>query len=72
MGKADTLIRTKLRPPLIRQGVIPRPRLQAQIAQGMHGSLTLITAPAVLVECTEGGIGNHWRFIQIRLKYREG
>jgi LuxR family maltose regulon positive regulatory protein len=46
MRKADTLIRTKLHLPFTRQGLVPRPRLQEQIAQGLCGPLTLITAPA--------------------------
>ena len=46
MQKADTLIRTKLRQPFTRPGLVPRPRLQEQIAQGLVGPLTLITAPA--------------------------
>src|SRR5512135_1943715 len=46
MQKADPLIRTKLRLPFIRPGLVPRPRLQKQIAQGLRGPLTLITAPA--------------------------
>ena len=46
MQKADTLIRTKLRLPFLRLELVPRPRLQAQIAQGLRGPLTLITAPA--------------------------
>jgi LuxR family maltose regulon positive regulatory protein len=46
MDKADTLIRTKLRLPFIRAELVPRPRLQEQIAQGLCGPLTLITAPA--------------------------
>jgi LuxR family maltose regulon positive regulatory protein len=46
MQKADPLIRTKMRLPLIRAGLVPRPRLQQQIAQGLRGPLTLITAPA--------------------------
>jgi hypothetical protein len=46
MHKADPLIRTKLRLPLIRPGLVPRPRLQEQIAQGLRGPLTLVTAPA--------------------------
>ncbi len=44
--KADTLIRTKLRLPYIRPGLVSRPRLQEQIARGLCGPLTLITAPA--------------------------
>ena len=46
MLKADSLIRTKLHQPFTRPGLVPRPRLQEQIAQGLHGPLTLITAPA--------------------------
>lgn len=46
MQKADTLIRTKLHLPFIRPELVPRPRLQEQIAQGLRGPLTLITAPA--------------------------
>jgi len=46
MQKADTLIRTKLRLPFTRLELVPRPRLQEQIAQGLRGPLTLITAPA--------------------------
>lgn len=46
MLKTDPLIRTKLRLPFIRPGLVYRPRLQEQIAQGLIGPLTLITAPA--------------------------
>jgi LuxR family maltose regulon positive regulatory protein len=46
MHKADTLIRTKLRLPFTRPSLVHRPRLQAQIAEGLRGPLTLITAPA--------------------------
>jgi LuxR family maltose regulon positive regulatory protein len=46
MLKADPLIRTKLHLPFTRPGLVPRPRLQEQIAQGLHGPLTLVTAPA--------------------------
>ena len=46
MQKADPLIRTKLRLPFTRPELVPRPRLQEQIAQGLHGPITLITAPA--------------------------
>ncbi len=45
MQKADPLIRTKLRMPFTRQALVPRPRLQEQVAQGLRGPLTLITAP---------------------------
>src|SRR5512133_2126678 len=46
MLNADPLIRTKLHLPFTRPGLVPRPRLQEQIAQGLRGPLTLITAPA--------------------------
>jgi len=46
MQKADTLIRTKLHPPFTRAALVLRPRLQAQIIEGLRGPLTLITAPA--------------------------
>lgn len=46
MQKADPLIRTKLRLPFTRSELVPRPRLQEQVAQGLRGPLTLITAPA--------------------------
>ena len=46
MPKADTLIRTKLRLPFTRLELVPRPRLQAWITEGLCGPLTLITAPA--------------------------
>ena len=41
-----SLIHTKLRPPFTKSGLISRPRLQEQVAQGLRGPLTLITAPA--------------------------
>ncbi|HWR67198.1 MAG TPA: hypothetical protein VN364_13855 [Bellilinea sp.] len=40
------LIRTKLHQPLTRPALVPRLRLQDQIAQGLHVRLTLITATA--------------------------
>jgi len=46
MQKADPLIRTKLRLPFTRQGLVSRPRLQTRMAEGLRGPLTLITAPA--------------------------
>jgi len=46
MQNAVQLIRTKLRLPFTRPGLVSRPRLQDQIAQGLRGPLTLITAPA--------------------------
>ena len=46
MQKADTLIRTKLHLPFARLELVSRPRLQARIAEGLRGPLTLITAPA--------------------------
>ena len=44
--QTDLLIRTKLRPPFTRPGLVSRPRLQDQVLQGLQGPLTLITAPA--------------------------
>ncbi len=46
MNKTDTLLRTKLRLPFTRPGLVSRSRLQEQIAQGLNGPLTLIIAPA--------------------------
>src|SRR5574341_385842 len=46
MHQVDPLIRTKLHQPFTRPGLVSRPRLQEQIAQGLSGPLTLITAPA--------------------------
>ena len=46
MQKTDTLIRTKLRLPFIRPGLVSRPRLQEQTKQGLRGPLTIIIAPA--------------------------
>ncbi len=60
MQKADPLLHTKLRLPSIRQGLVPRPRLQDQVAQGMRGPLTVVTAPAgfgkttVVASCVAG------------------
>jgi len=46
MQMADPVIRTKLRPPFTRPELVPRPRLQRRIRQGLRGPLTLVTAPA--------------------------
>ena len=46
MKPSDPLIRTKLRLPFTRPGLVSRPRLQELVAQGLCGPLTLITAPA--------------------------
>ncbi len=46
MQEADTLIRTKLHVPFTRPGLVPRPRLQARVAEGLRRPLTLIIAPA--------------------------
>jgi LuxR family maltose regulon positive regulatory protein len=46
MQKIDPLIRTKLRPPFTRRELVPRPRLQARVIQGLGKPLTLTTAPA--------------------------
>ena len=40
------LIYTKLRPPYLRDGHIPRPRLLAQLDNGLAAGLILISAPA--------------------------
>ena len=42
----DTLIRTKLHLPVARSLLVPRQRLQARIAAGLQGPLTLVIAPA--------------------------
>jgi len=46
MQKPDPLIRTKLRLPFIRPGLVARPGLQARIVEGVHFPLTLVIAPA--------------------------
>lgn len=46
MQTTDPILRTKLRRPVIRQGLVSRPELQAQIERGRTVPLTLITAPA--------------------------
>lgn len=46
MQKTDPLIRTKLRLPFTRPELVSRPRLQEQVARGLRGLLTLVTAPA--------------------------
>ncbi len=46
MQKADTLIRTKLHLPFTRSRLVTRSRLQARIAAGLQGPLTLVIAPA--------------------------
>ncbi|HET9905049.1 MAG TPA: LuxR C-terminal-related transcriptional regulator [Anaerolineales bacterium] len=46
MQISDPLIHTKLCPPFIRPALVPRPRLQEQMVQGLRGPLTLIIAPA--------------------------
>ena len=46
MTKTDLIIRTKLHLPFTRPELVSRPRLKEQIAQGLRGPLTLITAPA--------------------------
>ncbi|MCA9905063.1 MAG: hypothetical protein KC547_14510 [Anaerolineae bacterium] len=46
MTMANPLIRPKLRLPFTRPDLVARPRLEEQIAQGLRGPLTLITAPA--------------------------
>lgn len=46
MEKTDPLIHTKLHLPFTRSELVDRPRLYEQIAQGLRGPLTLVTAPA--------------------------
>ena len=46
MQRSDPLIHTKLHLPFTRPGLVSRPRLQEQIAQGLHFPLTLVIAPA--------------------------
>ena len=46
MQSANPLIRTKLRQPFTRPGLVSRPRLQTQIAGGLLAPLTLVIAPA--------------------------
>src|SRR5512137_1618888 len=46
MNRTNPIIRTKLRLPFTRPELVPRPRLKEQIAQGLYGPLTLVTAPA--------------------------
>src|SRR5512135_1126399 len=67
MQTLDPLIHTKLRLPFTRPGLVARPRLQAQIVQGLCGPLTLITAPAgfgkttLVASCIAGsGLSAAW------------
>ena len=46
MQRSDPLIHTKLHLPFTRPGLVTRPRLQEQVAQGLHFPLTLVIAPA--------------------------
>jgi LuxR family transcriptional regulator, maltose regulon positive regulatory protein len=46
MQKPDLLIHTKLRLPPVRSNLVPRPRLQQRILQGLRCALSLIIAPA--------------------------
>jgi LuxR family transcriptional regulator, maltose regulon positive regulatory protein len=46
MQKTGTLIRTKLRLPFTRTGLVTRERLQERVTQGLRAPLTLVTAPA--------------------------
>ena len=62
MQGSNSLLRTKLRPPFTRTELVARPRLQEQLARGLHSPLTLITAPAgfgktTLVASTIGASG---------------
>jgi len=42
----DTLLATKLSRPLVRHGLVERPRLTERLSAGLRGPLTLIVAPA--------------------------
>ncbi len=46
MQRSDLLVRTKLRLPFIRSGLVSRPHLQDKIARGLQGPLTVVIAPA--------------------------
>ncbi len=47
MQKTDSLLRTKLHQPFTSQKLVPRPRLQVRIAEGLRTNpLTLVIAPA--------------------------
>jgi LuxR family transcriptional regulator, maltose regulon positive regulatory protein len=58
--EGEPLIRTKLRLPFSRPELVARPRLQEQVARGLLGPLTLLTAPAgygkttLLASCIAG------------------
>lgn len=42
----ETLLQTKLYAPPVRKSLVPRPRLIEKLDEGLHGRLTLISAPA--------------------------
>lgn len=70
MPPADALIHTKLRLPFTRTELVPRPRLQEQIRQGLRGPLTLVTAPAgfgktTLVASCISGFGLHLAWLSL-------
>lgn len=46
MSSGTPLVHTKLRLPFIRPEIVARPRLYTQVMDGLHGPLTLVTAPA--------------------------
>ena len=67
MQNLDSLIRTKIRLPFTRPGLVSRSRLQEQLIKGLGGPLTLITAPAgfgkssLVASCVAGcGIPAAW------------
>jgi ATP/maltotriose-dependent transcriptional regulator MalT len=67
MQETNPLIRTKLHLPSIRPNLVPRPRLQEQVVQGLRGPLTLVIAPAgfgkttLLASCVTGsGVPVAW------------
>ncbi|HET6690811.1 MAG TPA: hypothetical protein VFG74_08100, partial [Miltoncostaeaceae bacterium] len=55
------LLRTKLRPPVARRGVVPRPRLAERIAGPGTPPLTVVSAPAGFGKTTSvaEGLGDH-------------
>ena len=46
MPQIDQLIETKFYTPPVRQDIVPRPRLIAQLNSGLHRKLSLVSAPA--------------------------
>jgi LuxR family maltose regulon positive regulatory protein len=44
-GADDFILSTKIRPPELPRWLVPRPRLDHHIAEGVHGPLTVVTGP---------------------------